>query len=227
MRAHLSLLLATTNRGKLLELAALFKGMPIEIVSATDVLPGRAPVLEDGATFEENALIKARSAAKEAMMLTLADDSGLEVDALGGRPGVRSARFAKEGATDAENNAELLLQLQEVDDEQRTARFRCAMVVIDPWGDDGQVGKMGPAGLEIVTEGRCEGTIARQSRGNGGFGYDPLFIVNGFGRTMAELDEEEKNRISHRARAAAAMFPLLSELIKKRVGASARLLGAR
>jgi XTP/dITP diphosphohydrolase len=148
------------------------------------------------------------------MMVTLAEDSGLEVDALGGRPGVRSARFAKEGATDAENNALLLSSLSEVDDDQRTARFRCVMVLVDPWSP----------GEPIVTEGRCEGRIAREPRGAGGFGYDPLFVVTGEDMTMAELPEHRKNEISHRARAAAAMRPRLIALARDRARAAADLL---
>jgi XTP/dITP diphosphohydrolase len=205
-----TLLVATTNRGKLAELSLLLADLPIELVSLQQVLPGRAPVVEDGVTFEDNARIKARSAALEATMVTLAEDSGLEVDALGGRPGVRSARFAKEGATDAENNAELLLQLQETPETQRTARFRCAMIIVDPWAKS-------DATRELVAEGRCEGMITAQARGAGGFGYDPLFVVEETGHTMAELDDDEKNRVSHRGRAVAAIRPALEALVKRRI----------
>ncbi len=202
------LLLATQNRGKLVELRALLGDLPLEIVSLATALPGQPQAVEDGATLLDNARIKARAAVSSTMMLTLAEDAGLEVDALGGRPGVRSARFAGEGATDAQNNAELLKALEVVDDEQRTARFRCVMVLIDPWSE-------GDA-REVVVEGSCEGVIARQPRGTGGFGYDPLFLVSGADRTMAELAEEEKNRISHRARAIAALRPALEERIARR-----------
>lgn len=140
-------------------------------------------------------------------MVTIAEDSGLEVDALNGQPGVRSARYAREGATDAENNETLLAALEHVEDDQRQARFRCAMVLLDPWSDD-------PPTIE---EGRCEGVIDRYARGAGGFGYDPLFVVEGFGRTMAELDDEEKNRVSHRGKAARALRPALEALIARRV----------
>jgi XTP/dITP diphosphohydrolase len=210
------LLLATTNQGKLAELRALLGNLPIEILSLADVLPGRPPVVEDGATLEENALIKARAAVRDARMVTLAEDSGLEVDALGGRPGVRSARFAREGATDAENNEALLKALERVDDGQRRARFRCAMVLIDPRSEDGP----------IVTEGRCEGAINRESRGAGGFGYDPLFVVAGCGRTMAELDKDEKGQVSHRGKAARALRPALEAMIARRVREARRLLDA-
>ncbi|WP_272417916.1 RdgB/HAM1 family non-canonical purine NTP pyrophosphatase [Polyangium jinanense] len=214
----LSILVASTNRGKLAELAALFSDLPIKLLPLSQVLPDLPPIIEDGATFVDNALIKVRTASEAAMMVTLAEDSGLEVDALAGRPGVRSARFAKEGATDSENNAALLAALEEIDDEHRTARFRCTMVLLDPWNE------LQP---EVICEGRCEGTIARQARGAGGFGYDPLFIVKGDGRTMAELGDDEKNRISHRAEAARAMRPVLEALIENRRATVTRVAGER
>ncbi len=208
MSALFELCLASHNRGKLVELRALLGDLPIELVSLEAALPGRPQAIEDGATFLDNARIKARAACSATMMVTLAEDAGLEVDALGGRPGVRSARFAGEGATDAENNAALLKALEEVEDDQRTARFRCVMVLIDPWSEGDRA--------RGLVEGACEGTIARQPRGGGGFGYDPLFVVTGFGRTMAELGEEEKNRHSHRAKAAAALRPALEDLLARR-----------
>jgi XTP/dITP diphosphohydrolase len=211
--AHFSLLVATTNRGKLAELRSLFADLPLEIVSLAEVLPDRPPVPEDGKTFEANALIKVRSAAAEAMMVTLAEDSGLEVDALGGQPGVRSARYAREGATDAENNETLISALEHVEDDQRQARFRCVMALLDPWSDE----------PPVITEGRCEGVIDRYARRSGGFGYDPRSVVEGFGRTMAELGDEEKNRVSHRGKAAAAMRPALEALIARRLGFAERV----
>lgn len=211
------ILLATSNRGKLVELRALFADLPVELVSLATALPGRPQAVEDGATFLDNARIKARAGSSAAMMVTIAEDAGLEVDILGGRPGVRSARYAGEGATDAENNALLLKALEEIDDEHRSARFRCVMVLIDPWGE-------GEA-REVVAEGSCEGTIARQPRGGGGFGYDPLFVVSGSGSTMAELGEDEKNRISHRARAAAALRPSIEALIERRLSAARKTAG--
>jgi XTP/dITP diphosphohydrolase len=209
------LLLATHNRGKLVELRALLADVPVTLVSLETAFPGQPQAIEDGETFLDNARIKARAAAKASVMVTLAEDAGLEVDALGGRPGVRSARFAGEGATDAANNAALLEALREVEDEQRTARFRCVLVLIDPWAEGDQ--------REIVVEGSCEGTIARAPRGGGGFGYDPLFVVAGSGRTMAELADEEKNRESHRARAVAALRPALADLIARRLAAASRI----
>lgn len=211
------LLVATSNRNKLAELRSLLADLPIEIVPLAAALPDAPPVIEDGATFEANALLKARAAASAAMMVTLAEDSGLEVDALDGRPGVRSARFVREGATDAENNAALLAALEEVPDDQRAARFRCVMVVIDPWAE----GDL----REVITEGRCEGAIARSPRGDGGFGYDPLFVVRGYDRTMAELTEGEKNVTSHRGRAVEAVRPALRELCARHAAVAARAAG--
>lgn len=218
MGLPLSILLATTNRGKIAEIKALLSDLPIDLQLMSKVLPSLPPIIEDGVTFEENALIKARTAGDAAMMVTIAEDAGLEVDALGGRPGVRSARFAKEGATDAENNAELLELLSEVEDDQRTARFRCVIVLRDPWNEKQP---------EILAEGRCEGVIARQARGTGGFGYDPLFIVAGEGRTMAELSDDEKNTKSHRARAVQQLRPALEAWIESRLSSVARVVGTK
>lgn len=213
MTPPFGLLLATTNRGKVAELVALFGDVGVTLVPMSS-LPGKHPVpVEDGETFLDNALLKAHAAAQRTGMVTIAEDSGLEVDALGGRPGVRSARFAKEDATDAENNALLLQSLEEVDDDQRTARFRCTMVLVDPWS----------TADPFVVEGRCEGRIERAPRGAGGFGYDPLFLVEGEGVTMAELPEHRKNEVSHRARAAAAMRPYLMALAQERARAAADL----
>lgn len=217
MTPPFDLLLATTNRGKVVELTSLFADVGLALVPLSSLPGKRAQVIEDGSTFLDNALIKAHAAAHATGMVTLAEDSGLEVDALGGRPGVRSARFAKEGATDAENNGLLLSLLEDVDDEQRTARFRCVMVLVDPWS----------TAEPFVAEGRCEGFIAREPRGAGGFGYDPLFVVEGEGMTMAELPEERKNQISHRAQAAAIMRPYVFALAHERARAAAELLADR
>lgn len=194
-----SLVIATNNRGKLDELRRLLAGMNVEVLSLADVSPRRIEVVEDGDTFEANAIKKAREVAAATMMLTLADDSGLEVDALDGAPGVRSARFAGERATDAENNAALLAALDELTADslgERTgdfrARFRCVLALVDPFVQGGE---------PYVIEGACEGKITAAPRGSGGFGYDPLFLVEGTDKTMAELSEDEKGRVSHRARA--------------------------
>ncbi|MCK6529127.1 XTP/dITP diphosphatase [Myxococcota bacterium] len=182
-------LLATRNPGKVRELRALLAGEGIEVLSAGDV-PGAPDVPETGATFRENALLKAHALAAPGL-LAVADDSGLEVDALGGAPGVRSARYAGEPKDDARNSRRLLDELEGVPDEGRAARFRCALALVA----DGQ---------EAVFEGTCEGRIAREPRGVGGFGYDPVFLPDGGTRTMAELSDAEKNAISHRGRAFAA-----------------------
>lgn len=210
----MSMVVATTNPGKLTELRALLRDLPVEVLTVADVLGDYPAVAEDGDTFEDNARKKARVIAQATHLITLADDSGLEVDALGGRPGVRSARFAKEGATDAENNAALLAMMQDVEESQRTARFRCTIAVEDPWAPE----------QPIVVEGRCEGTIAPSPSGAGGFGYDPLFVVEGLGRTMAELGAEEKNRLSHRARALAAVRPMLAARVRERLAEARRIM---
>src|SRR5690606_11669750 len=192
----LTVVLATSNEGKVAELRALLGDLPVELLSAAQVLGKPLSVAEDALTFEENAVAKARAVCQATGMLALADDSGLEVEALGGRPGVRSARFAHERATDAENNAALLSALEDV--VERAARFRCVLALVSPCDRD----------RVRVAEGRCDGQIARAPRGSGGFGYDPLFVVDGSdGRAMAELTESEKNAVSHRARAAAALRP--------------------
>jgi XTP/dITP diphosphohydrolase len=203
-----TLVVASSNRAKLVEFGALAADLPVQIIGLADALPEHLSIVEDGATFEANAIHKARTVAEATVMLTLADDSGLEVDALGGRPGVRSARFAHERATDAENNATLLFALADVEEEYRTARFRCVLALVDPWA---------PVGTEtILARGRCEGTIAREPRGTGGFGYDPLFMVSGLSRTMAELSDVEKNSLSHRALALQALRPALAALLDSR-----------
>jgi XTP/dITP diphosphohydrolase len=183
------LVLATRNRHKLEELRALLArdGLSPDRVAA---LPDGPEVVEDGRTFEENAVKKAVAAALATGGWALADDSGLEVDALGGEPGVRSARYAGEGAGDARNNAKLLEAL--AGHVSRRARFRCVLALCRT---DGVVHHV---------EGSCEGTILKKPRGAQGFGYDPLFLPDGFDRSFAELDSAEKNRISHRALAWAA-----------------------
>ncbi len=208
MHELLTVVLATSNRGKLRT------DLPIRFCSAAEVLGEQPKIVEDGDTFEANALIKARAVARATGTLALADDSGLEVDALGGRPGVRSARFAHEHATDAENNAALLRELEQVD--ARAARFRCALALVSPW----------KTADEHVAEGACSGSIARAPRGSGGFGYDPLFLVDGHeGRAMAELSEHEKNRVSHRARAVQALRGILLDVLNQRLDEAERIAG--
>jgi XTP/dITP diphosphohydrolase len=206
-----TLVVATSNRGKLEELRLLLDGLPLELRTLDEVGagPDKLVIVEDGATFEENAIKKARDVADATMTLTLADDSGLEVDALGGAPGVRSARFASDRPTDAENNAALIARLEELGDVMLTpapARFRCVLALVDPYGRS----------EPYLAEGRCEGFVTRSPRGAGGFGYDPLFVVAGDGRTLAELAVEEKNSISHRALAAIRMRPILERIVLDR-----------
>jgi XTP/dITP diphosphohydrolase len=217
--AHVdTLVVATANRGKLEELRALLAGLPLVVRPVSEVLREPPHVVEDGATFAENAVKKATAVARATMLLTLADDSGLEVDVLDGRPGVHSARFAHPRATDAENNAALLAALEARGDPPESegfrARFRCVLALLDPF-------TMG--GRPQLVEGACEGRIGMTPRGSGGFGYDPLFRVEGTGKTMAELSEDEKNRISHRARAFAALRPLLERALAERAEHIARL----
>jgi XTP/dITP diphosphohydrolase len=208
-----TLVVATSNRGKLEELRALVAGLELEVRAASELLGETPDILEDGTTFAENAVKKARAVAQATMTLTLADDSGLEVDALDGRPGVKSARFAHDRATDAENNAALLSALgafgepSDVSSSRFPARFRCVLALVDPY----------TGGSEPRTvEGVCEGTITRTPRGSGGFGYDPLFVVSGTDKTMAELDADDKNRVSHRARAFSALRPILEIVLEDR-----------
>lgn len=199
-----TLVVASGNRGKVDEFKALLAGLPLRVRAIGEVVSSAPHVVEDGTTFADNAITKARAAASAAGMLALADDSGLEVDALDGRPGVRSARFAGEHASAAENNTALLAALAALGDSGRRevyrARFRCVLALVDPSSGRREAS---------IAEGTCEGTITFTPRGSGGFGYDPLFVVAGMDQTMAELSRDEKNRISHRARAFAALRPLI------------------
>ncbi|MHB1296008.1 MAG: XTP/dITP diphosphatase [Anaerolineae bacterium] len=185
----MKLLIATHNPGKKAEFARLFAGLDLELLTLDD-LGVRTSIEETGRTFAENALLKARGYADATGLLTLADDSGLEVDALGGAPGVLSARYAGEHASDAERNRLLLRNLEGVPEERRGARFRCVIALA--W----------PDGRTATAEGTVEGRVADAPRGAHGFGYDPVFYLPEQGCTMAELPPEAKNRISHRARAA-------------------------
>jgi XTP/dITP diphosphohydrolase len=183
-----TLLVATHNAGKAREYAQLLADLPVAI-TWLDQIGIRESVDETGATFTENALLKARYYAGISKLLTWADDSGLEVDALGGRPGVLSARYGGENLTDQERYMALLRELEGVPDEARTARFRCVIAIAMP---DGQA---------WTTEGVVEGLILRTPRGDNGFGYDPIFLTSQYQKSMAELSPEIKNRISHRAMA--------------------------
>ncbi len=179
--------IATENKHKLKEIGAILKDFNLEVLSIKDVGLEGLEVTEDGSTFEENALIKARAVMEKTGKLAIADDSGLEVDILNGRPGIYSARFAGENATDDQNNERLLELLEGVPLHNRTARFVCSMAAVFP---DGEI---------IVLRGECPGIIAFEPRGKEGFAYDPLFIVKECDKTFAELGEEGKNKVSHRA----------------------------
>jgi XTP/dITP diphosphohydrolase len=192
------LLLATANPGKLRELRAILDGVPVELVGLADAGLGPPPeVAETGATFRENALLKARAYAGWAGCAAVADDSGLEVDALGGAPGVRSARYAGEGASDRDNLDKLLRALDGVPAARRTARFRCAAVLADP--------ALGTWEAEAAWEGR----LLEAPRGSGGFGYDPVFVPLGWDLTSAEVDSATKDAASHRGRAFRALRPAI------------------
>lgn len=192
------LLLATRNPHKKKELQRILGDLSIEILTLEEVkdLP---EVEENGKTFAENALKKAVAGASASGLICLADDSGLEVDALDGKPGVYSARFAGEYADDQQNNEKLLQMMQGIEEKKRTARFVCAIAVSDPQG------------RAKVVKGVCEGKIAFAPVGQGGFGYDPLFIPDGFFESFAELSAEEKNRISHRGMALKKAKPIIKK----------------
>lgn len=199
-QTRLKVLVASANRGKVSEYNSLLEGLDIELLSVQDAGVS-GDVEETGSTYEENARLKAVTCAERSGLLTLADDSGLEVDALDGEPGVRSARYAGEDATDAERVAYLLNKLEGVPHEQRTARFVCVIAIATP------------AGEVTFCRGQCHGYIATQPRGDRGFGYDPAFLVLELGATMAELPPDVKNRISHRGRAATLAREVLQGFI--------------
>ncbi len=184
-----SLVIATFNKGKLQELRELLAKLPF-VISDLEGFSSIQPVPESGETFIENASLKASGYARQTGLLTLADDSGLEVDALSGAPGVLSARYAHEGASDAERTTKLLSELTNVQGAARTARFISVVAIAN-----------GDGKIIHVSNGTCEGRVAQAPHGTNGFGYDPVFIPDGFDRTFAELQPVMKNRISHRARA--------------------------
>jgi XTP/dITP diphosphohydrolase len=194
------IVLATSNRGKVTEVARLCRALPVELALLADAL-GPIEIPEPFATFRENAAHKALTAAALAEAWALGEDSGLEVDALGGRPGVYSARFAGKQALDADRVQLLLGMLAAIPPEARTARFHCAMALASP---DGLLGEW---------QGECEGRIAEMPRGEAGFGFDPVFVPVGAARTMAELATEEKNAISHRGNALRRLLADLPRLL--------------
>jgi XTP/dITP diphosphohydrolase len=194
------IVVASRNPGKVREIRALLADLPVEVESLLDH-PEVPAIAETGVTFTENSIQKACAVAEATGRLALADDSGLEVDALDGAPGVYSARFAGPNATDSERNARLLELLAEIPAERRTARYVAAITIASPEGE------------VRSTVATCEGVITDEPRGTNGFGYDPLFLVPELGRTMAELSPEEKNRISHRGRALRQARELLLSML--------------
>lgn len=197
------LVLASTNKGKLVEFQKLLADLSMELLSLADY-PGIPEINEDGNTFAENASIKARAVAGYTGELTLADDSGLEVDVLNGKPGVYSARYGQPGWSDRERYRFLLEKLQGAPFEKRTARFRCAVALVNPRNNR----------IDQV-DGTVEGVILDSPRGEYGFGYDPVFFIPELGKTMAELTGEDKNKFSHRGRAVQKMIPLIKKALQE------------
>lgn len=196
------IVIASRNQGKIAEFKELLKDLPVEIMTLSD-FPSIPEIQETGSSFRENALLKAHAVTASTGLIALADDSGLEVDCLGGAPGVYSSRYAGPEQDDAANIRKLLAALKGVPLHQRTGRFRCVIAITTPEGG------------EYLSEGVCEGLIALEPRGDGGFGYDPLFLVPALGKTFAELSHEVKNRISHRAQAMRNARELLRRILGK------------
>ena len=197
-----AIVIASRNEHKIEEIRRLLARLDVDVLSLKDY-PDAPEVDEDGAAFQDNALKKARVIARFTGLTALADDSGLEVDSLGGQPGVRSARFAGETASDAENNRKLLRCLAEVPSEERQAQFRCVIALVSR------------TGAESLVEGTCQGVIIEEERGSGGFGYDPLFLLPHLGKTFAELSMEEKNELSHRGKALQQVLPIVQEWLEQ------------
>lgn len=196
------IVIASHNQGKIKELKLLLADTNLKLLSLADFLE-IGPIAETGQTFRENARQKAATVARATGLVAIADDSGLEVDALQGAPGVYSARFAGEEANDEANNAKLLRCLSQIPEGKRTARFRSVIAIAKPSGEC------------YFAEGICEGSIGFHPKGNNGFGYDPLFIVQGDNRTLAELSIEEKNKISHRGKALRKAKDILLQVLQE------------
>ncbi len=197
----IELVIASTNMHKIREFKAMLKSnTALDLRSLLD-FPDYVPLPETGATFEENAILKATHAASTLNKWVLADDSGLVVPSLGGIPGVFSARFAGDDATDLDNRKKLLEKMQHLLDDDRNAYFECCIALASP------------AGLKKVARGLCEGTLLMQDKGGSGFGYDPLFIKHGYSKSFAELEESTKNRISHRRKALDKIIPSLESIM--------------
>ena len=200
----IELLVGTTNQGKFAEVQAFLQKLPLKIHSLAS-LGSWPPIVEDGTTFEENALKKARVLAEYSGHITLADDSGLEVDALNGAPGIYSARYAGEESDDAKNNAKLLCELRNVPEDKRSARFDCVLALCAPHSR---------AMKELTVHESCEGRIAFSLKGNHGFGYDPLFFYPPWGKTFGEIDRETKATVSHRGKALKKLAEMLPNLVE-------------
>lgn len=195
-------IVATSNKGKIQEIREILSPLSLKLVSMGDFFQTSVEIDETGSTFTENALIKADWVFEKSGLWALADDSGLEVDCLNGKPGVYSARFAGENAGPTENNRKLLEQMQNVPAENRTARFRCVMIL-----------KTGP-NTYLQSDGVCEGRIGFEPVGTQGFGYDPLFIPDGFDRTFAQLSSFEKHQLSHRGKALKILMEKLNAILR-------------
>jgi len=195
----MKIVIATKNSHKAWEIYTMLKDLGIDIEDL-DCHPRVSMPEEDQSTFKGNALKKAKAVAEQTRLPALADDSGLEVDALSGRPGIFSARYSGENATDADNNKKLLKELKGIPFQKRSAHYTCVIAFVDP------------SGYEATFQGRCDGIIALEEKGEGGFGYDPLFYLPRYKKTMAELTADEKNRISHRAKALVRLRKHLSAI---------------
>ncbi len=199
-RQRLTVVLATRNKDKIREIKQILRGLNIDVLTL-DQFPDVPEVIEDGETIEANALKKAKAVSDATQLVTLADDTGLEVDYLNGQPGVYSSRFAGERATYDDNCKKLLGLMKGVANEQRTARFRCVMAIVGP-------------GIEKLVERTCEGFIINKKRGKQGFGYDPVFYVPDYDQTFAEMSLTLKNKISHRGRALKQARKILQQMIE-------------
>jgi len=202
----MDLIIGTHNVGKLQEYQELLHDAPMTIQGLMDICLGKLDVDETGTTFVENALLKATTYARASGRIALADDSGLVVDALDGAPGIYSARFGGEGLDDAGRRTYLLEQMKDIPEAERTAHFMCVIAIVNPL-----------TGLGYHVEGKCEGVILTEERGKGGFGYDALFIPNGYEETFAQMSHDKKNSISHRAIAVQGVPEILHHIIAEHI----------
>lgn len=200
-RTVMEIVIASKNLHKIREIRAILKPQfPFDFLSLLD-FPDYQPPEETGATFEENAFIKATHAANTLKKWVIADDSGLVVPALNDEPGVHSARYSGDNASDKENRLKLIKSLDSIEESERTGYYMCALALASP------------SGVQLQVKGSCEGSLLIKPRGSGGFGYDPLFLKYDYNKTLAEVDEETKNRISHRRKALDKLTPFLDTLV--------------